>query len=154
LATQYLHDRILKFQNRYIAGDLRFVQSGKIVLTAHLDSLEPLTKINDADFNPPPDAALVSNPISSVGGTVTGMLVKKVAPVYPGSAKSAHVSGTVVLLAKIGMDGHVSTLYVVTGPEMLQQAALDAVRQWVYKPFQIGGEPVEVTTTIRAIFTL
>jgi protein TonB len=83
-----------------------------------------------------------------------GMIVSKVTPLYPVDAKKAGVSGTVVLGAIIGTDGTVKELHVVSGPEPLQQAALDAVRQWRYRPYLLNDEPVEVRTTINIIFTL
>jgi len=83
-----------------------------------------------------------------------GMLAQKVPPHYPVEAKEARVSGTVVLQATIGLDGHVEDLSVISGPDLLQQVALDAVKQWVYRPYLLNGEPVKVQTTINVIFTL
>jgi protein TonB len=82
------------------------------------------------------------------------MIVFKQTPIYPVDAKAAHVQGTVVLGAIIGTDGTVKDLHVVSGPDQLQQAALDAVRQWRYRPYLLNGDPVEVRTTINIIFTL
>jgi len=87
-------------------------------------------------------------------GVAAGMLISKTNPVYPPDAKKAGVSGTVVLQAVIGKNGTVEDLKVVSGPQPLQQAALDAVKTWVYKPYLLNGEPVEVRTTINIIFTL
>ena len=81
-------------------------------------------------------------------------IVSKVPPVYPPDAKAARIQGKVVLDAVIGTDGHVENLKVVSGPKELQQSALDAVRQWVYKPFLLNGNPVDVTTTINVTYTL
>ena len=81
-------------------------------------------------------------------------IVTKTTPVYPTEAKAAKIQGKVVLDAVIGQDGHVENLKVVSGPKELQQSALDAVRQWVYKPFLLNGNPVEVTTTINVTYTL
>ena len=87
-------------------------------------------------------------------GVAVGLLESKVPPVYPIDAKKAGVSGAVVLQATIGTDGSVKDLRVVSGPEMLQQAAVDAVKQWRYRPYLLNGQPVEVRTTINIIFTL
>jgi len=81
-------------------------------------------------------------------------LTNKVTPVYPPAAKKARTQGKVELDAVIGLDGHVENLKVVSGPNELQQSAMDAVRQWVYKPFLVHGNPVEVKTTISVIYTL
>jgi protein TonB len=82
------------------------------------------------------------------------MLLQKVQPVYPPIAKAARVQGTVVLQAKISKTGSIEDLHVVSGPAMLQQAALDAVKSWRYRPYLLNNEPVEVETTVNVIFTL
>jgi len=74
--------------------------------------------------------------------------------VYPPDAKKKRVQGKVVLKAEIGKDGHVESLHVVSGPSELQQSAMDAVRQWVYKPFLLNGNPVNVITKITVQYTL
>ena len=81
-------------------------------------------------------------------------LVQQVRPVYPPLAKQARISGTVELSAVIGKDGRVGELHAVKGHPLLVQAALDAVKNWVYKPTLLNGEPVEVSTTIDVNFTL
>ena len=80
------------------------------------------------------------------------MLVKKVPPVYPLPAKVARVQGTVVLSATISKTGEIAAVDVVSGPPLLQSAAVDAVKQWQYKPFSVDGQPVEVETTIHVVF--
>jgi len=90
-----------------------------------------------------------------VGGNVQmASLVRKVDPTYPAIAKSAHISGTVVLHAIIAKDGTIEHLEFVTGPGLLMRSAMDAVSQWRYKPTLLNGEPVEVDTTISVVFTL
>ncbi|MGA2351430.1 MAG: energy transducer TonB [Terracidiphilus sp.] len=87
-------------------------------------------------------------------GIAVGLLVQRTAPVYPPIAKTARVSGTVVIQATISKTGTVENLHVVNGPTMLRQAALDAVKTWRYKPYLLSGEPVEVETTVNVIFAL
>jgi protein TonB len=82
------------------------------------------------------------------------MLLQKTPPIYPPIAKAARVSGTVVLQAKISKSGQIEDLHVVTGPAMLQQAAIDAVKTWRYRPYLLNNDPVEVETTVNVIFTL
>jgi protein TonB len=82
------------------------------------------------------------------------MLVSKTPPVYPIDAKKAGVSGTVVLSAVIGTDGLIQNLRAVSGPELLRQAAIDAVHQWRYRPYLLNDEPVEVHTMIDVTFSL
>ncbi len=87
-------------------------------------------------------------------GVTEGLLVHKVQPTYPPLAKQARISGSVVIAALIGKDGSIQNLKVVSGHPMLTSAALDAVRQWKYKPYFLNGEPVEVDTQITVNFTL
>ena len=81
-------------------------------------------------------------------------LITKVPPVYPPDAKKARIQGKVILEAVIGKEGHVENLKVISGPNKLQQSSLDAVRQWVYKPYLVNGNPVEVTTQITVVYSL
>lgn len=81
-------------------------------------------------------------------------LLNKVVPIYPPAAKKAKVQGTVVLSALIGKDGNIENLRVVSGPSELQQSALDAVRQWTYKPYLLNGDPVKVVTTVHVVYQL
>jgi TonB family protein len=76
------------------------------------------------------------------------------APKYPKDAKKAHVEGRVVLKATISDSGNVEDLCVIQGPELLQQAAFDAVKTWTYKPFLLNGEPREVKTQMNIEFNL
>jgi len=90
-----------------------------------------------------------------VGGNVQGMMiVSKVPPVYPALAKQAAVSGVVQLAAVIAKDGTIQELHSLGGPALLIQAAMDAVKQWVYKPTLLNGNPVQVETTVDINFTL
>jgi protein TonB len=75
-------------------------------------------------------------------------------PVYPPIAKATGMQGTVVLQATIARNGTIANLHVVSGSTMLQQAALDAVRNWLYRPYLLNGEPVEVETTVNVVFKL
>jgi TonB family protein len=81
-------------------------------------------------------------------------LVRRVAPVYPALAKQARIQGTVIFSATIGKDGQIANLQVVSGHPLLVPAATDAVKQWVYKPTMLNGEPVAVMTQIDINFTL
>jgi TonB family protein len=71
---------------------------------------------------------------------------------YPSDAKRAHIEGRVVLVATISVFGKVEDLCVSQGPEMLRQAAFDAVKTWKYKPFEVNGQPVEVKTQMNVDF--
>ncbi len=147
--TQYVHDGIIRFQDRYVAGDLRFLQAGRLALTAHLDKIELLVPTRDEDFIPPPDAVLQPHSIRAEEGALDAMLIKKVRPVYPEAAKLAHVTGPVVLMVQFSPDGKVADAAVIDGPQLLRAAALEAVHQWVSKPFVVNGEPVDAISIIH-----
>lgn len=91
-----------------------------------------------------------------VGGVVQAAnLIRKVTPVYPPMAKTARIQGTVRFTAIIGKDGTIQNLQLVSSSSpLLVNAASEAVKQWVYKPTRLNGEPVEVITNIDVTFTL
>jgi protein TonB len=99
-------------------------------------------------------AVRVTRPVAISSGVATGMLIQRTPPDYPPLAKTAHVAGTVELHATISTNGTIKDLHAVSGPVMLRQAALDAVRNWRYKPYKLNDQPVEVETTINVVFTL
>jgi protein TonB len=92
--------------------------------------------------------------LSISSGLMAGNLLDKTVPQYPAIAIAAGIQGIVVLQATISSNGSIKNLRVISGPSMLQQAALDAVRSWRYKPYLLNGEPVEVETTINVVFNL
>ncbi len=87
-------------------------------------------------------------------GVAQGLLIHQVRPQYPSLARSARIQGAVVLQAVIGKEGAIQNLQVLSGHPLLVQSALDAVRQWRYRPYLLNNEPVEVDTTITVNFTL
>ncbi len=101
-----------------------------------------------------PKVQLVPLKVKLSEGVAGGLLVRQTPPVYPAIAKTARVSGTVVIEATISKTGSIESPRVISGPVMLRNAALDAVRSWRYRPYRLNGEPVEVETTVRVIFAL
>ena len=88
------------------------------------------------------------------GGVAQGNLTHRVDPTYPPIAKMGRVQGDVILQARISKQGTIEDLRVISGNPMLTGPALEAVKQWKYKPYLLSGEPVEVDTTITVHFTL
>jgi len=82
------------------------------------------------------------------------MLIHQVKPGYPPLAKVTGTQGVVLLDAVIDKEGSIQSLRVISGHPLLNQAALDAVKQWRYRPTLLNGEPVEVSATITVTFTL
>jgi periplasmic protein TonB len=85
-------------------------------------------------------------------GVSQGLLIKKVAPVYPAAALQMHKHGAVELLAKVAKDGSIASIQVLSGDPALSKAATDAVKQWKYRPYLLNGEPVEIETQITVNF--
>jgi protein TonB len=95
-----------------------------------------------------------AGPVRVAGSVEAGLLIFKKVPLYPQIGIAMRLEGTVVLQATISKSGTIENLRVVSGPAMLQQAALDAVKDWRYRPYQLDGEPIEVETTVNVVFTL
>jgi periplasmic protein TonB len=87
-------------------------------------------------------------------GVVSGLLLRKVQPNYPPLARQARIQGVVVLQAQISKEGAIENLQLISGHPMLAPAAIEAVKQWKYKPYLLNGEPVEVETQVQVNFTL
>ena len=87
-------------------------------------------------------------------GVSQGLLVKKVAPVYPPQAVQMRLQGAVQMLANISKDGNITNVKVTNGDPILARAATDAVKQWKYKPYYLDGQPMEIQTQITVNFSL
>jgi TonB family protein len=104
------------------------------------------------EFHLPPCISSERQKIVISAGVATALLKIKVDPVYPADALQHNISGTVTLHATIGTDGRIAALKVTSGPDELHQAALNAVKQWTYRPYELNNRPVEVETTINVTF--
>jgi protein TonB len=110
---------------------------------------------NAAPPPPPPPPVKAAPKRITIGGNVQqAKLVRQPKPVYPPLAKQARISGVVHLAAVISKDGTIQDLKVISGHPLLIPSALEAVKQWVYQPTLLNGEPVEVSTQIDVNFTL
>jgi protein TonB len=111
--------------------------------------------VQTAVLPPPPPKKEATPQRIRVGGNVQqAKLVRQPRPVYPPLAKQARIQGVVKLSAIIAKDGTIQHLEVISGHPLLIPAALEAVKQWVYQPTLLNGEPVEVVTQIDVNFTL
>jgi protein TonB len=95
-----------------------------------------------------------SNPIRVSQGVQMAKLIRQVKPEYPPLAKAARISGVVHLIGVIGKDGTIQNLQLISGHALLARAAIEAVRQWVYRPTLLSGQAVEVIAPIDVNFTL
>ncbi len=126
---------------------------GTGTLSAHnpiVDSIGAITQ----PFVPKPPAAPVAHHPPRISALMTGYLVHKVEPVYPALARAARVQGTVELQAIISKQGTIEQLQVLHGHPLLVKPAVEAVRQWRYRPYLLNSEPVEVETHITVNFFL
>ncbi len=87
-------------------------------------------------------------------GVTQGLVIRRVQPAYPALARQARIQGSVLLQAEISKDGSIQNLRLISGHPMLAPAAIEAVKQWKYKPYFLNGEPVEVETQITVNFSL
>ena len=87
-------------------------------------------------------------------GIAQGLLIKRVPPAYPPQAQQMRIQGAVDLAATISKDGNITNIKVLRGDPVLANAAVQAVRQWKYKPYYLDGEPVEIQTQITINFKL
>jgi TonB family protein len=110
--------------------------------------------VNAAPASADSNATKTPRQLSVPAAVMSRNLTNKAVPIYPPAAKKARIQGTVVLGAVIGKDGNIKSLRVLSGPSELQQSALDAVRQWTYKPYLLNGDPIEVETTVNIVYSL
>ncbi|HKR82517.1 MAG TPA: TonB family protein, partial [Terriglobales bacterium] len=108
--------------------------------------LPELTPVNIELPKPAPGTVRISQGVSQ------GLLLKKVQPAYPPIAKQFGRDGTVQLLATINKNGEIKKVQVLGGDALLAKAAVDAVRQWEYRPYLLNGQPVEIETQITIVF--
>jgi TonB family protein len=148
-------NKIVKVQNHFLPEDILFLEGTRKILSATIDKI---TKLDPGEPALTPSVGVhVAKQDKAVlaAGISTGMLIKKVVPVYPEDAQRARISGRVILKALIGRDGRIHDLQVISAPlPSLAGSALWAVSRWEYTPYLLNGEPVEVETTINVIFSL
>jgi len=124
-------------------GQLRGVIGGIISASSNLAAVPKLSK-----------PAPIVQRVRVSQGVTKGMLIYRIEPAYPPLAREARIHGVVVLTAIIDKDGNVQNLQLVSGHPMLAPAAIEAVKQWRYKPFLLNGQPLEVETTVTVTFRL
>jgi TonB family protein len=104
--------------------------------------------------NPETTQPVITGAVTVGGRVQSAKLISNPQPDYPEVARQARISGTVELTVIIREDGHMQEVHVVSGHPLLRQAALDAVKNWVYQPTTLNNQPVKVATTVDVIFTL
>ena len=107
-----------------------------------------VARVSEAPAHPPAGRMQVSTGVS------TGLLITPIRPVYPAIAKAAGIQGTVVVEAVISRTGTIESLHVVSGPQMLREAAMEAIRTARYQPYRLNNEPIEIETKITVNFKI
>jgi TonB family protein len=154
--TQVIYNRPVLMQGMFLAREILISEGRHKVLTATVDTIDGIAP-TAPELTPRGDIEGASDfkRIVVSSGVATGQLLAPIRPIYPVSAKQAHVQGTVVLKALIGTDGHIHDLSVISGPSPdLIAAAINCVSHAEYRPYRLKGELVEVETTINMIFRL
>jgi TonB family protein len=176
--TFYLAFIYTKFRGYYIGGNLAAGSPDELDQSAnslqHISFLEdvpnPKCVMSAAPDNatlggvpggvisskpsPSPSDPATAQRVRISSGVSSGLLIKKVSPQYPDDAKQARIQGQVVLQAEIDKDGNIENLSLISGHPMLAPAAIEAVKQWQYKPYLLNGQPVKVETQVIVNFTL
>lgn len=117
-------------------------------------AIEGLNPLGSALPIPMPLPTVATRHVLPVSHMMEGNLIHRIEPVYPALARQARIQGTVLLRATISKDGTIENLQLLSGHPMLAPAAIEAVRQWRYRPYFLNGEPVEVETQVTVKFTL
>ncbi len=150
---EIMHHRIarkLGFGKRVLLGVMASAVIAGPLLIGIMNPSAAAAQSGDAEGKP----SQGTGPVHVRGDIMQGMISKKVNPEYPDAARNARIQGTVVLEVTVKKDGAVKNVRIVSGHPLLAPAALDAVKQWVYKPFLLNAKPVEVLTQVKVNFTL
>jgi protein TonB len=159
IAPQFIPERITTIIEAPADAPISFSSPGNTSIASILresigkpeEEVAPPVSLEERD---PPVATSEAPPIRVGSGVQQASLIRQVKPAYPDLAMKARIQGIVVLEAMINKEGAIETLRVVSGHPLLTQAAMDAVRQWTYKPTLLNSQPVAVVTTITVTFSL
>lgn len=110
--------------------------------------VDPVSLCEDTGDNSVPTRVRVSQ------GVMRGLLISKQPPTYPEQARTAHIEGTVLMAMEISRNGNVCRIMLISGHPLLAPAAIEAVKQWKYRPDLLNGRPIEVETQAQVNFTL
>jgi len=151
-----LRNQVEDFQGRAVAKEIAITRANIPAATGKVFKLE--TKSADdptfaTAFTPTKDLDPTEHPLRVGAATMAATLVSKVNPIYPDAAKDRNASGTVTLQSVIARDGQVKFVRLVATPDPdLAEAAITAVKQWIYKPYLLDGHAIEVETTMIVTF--
>lgn len=150
-----IRNSIGMFQQRDVPIDQSITVNSINAISTHIEVLRG-ESMPDAEFQPSADLEDVTRNFAQVpSGVIAGRILNKIPPIYPERAKANRATGSVVMHATIGTDGHIHALKLISVPDPdLAIAAVSAVRQWTYRPYTLNGVPVGVSTTITVNFNM
>jgi periplasmic protein TonB len=136
-------------------GDVRVRLAGRIIGAVVLMAAMVFGARAQESASPPAPGQVrpVPTRVRVSQGVMRALIIKSVEPVYPAEAKKKHVEGNVVIQFIVSKTGEPSALRLISGDELLAPAAMDALRQWRYKPYVLNGQPIEVETQSTFIFS-
>lgn len=135
---------------QFASGPQDDIPDGAIPVSDAREQNQALAEV----LKPPPIKPVPHAAVARVSKSMESMLIRQVKPVYPPIAIAGRIQGVVILQAVISRQGAIEQLQLVSGHPMLVNAAMEAVRQWRYRPYVLNGDPVEVDTRITVNFTL
>lgn len=141
---QTTYNEIVSFEGRNVAREVEVTDGGKPYLRLRVETLEAIPQVEEAAFVPPADA------VAQTGKRVSGVrpvLLRTSTPIWPDSLRGRSFSLQVAIV--IGKDGHVISAHALSGPPEAQKSCEEAVLKWVFSPYRVLGEPVEVETKIE-----
>lgn len=142
----------LSFGGKRFPGNMRAEAPPAVPITLQLNSIMPLVKADQADFQPPPGSTVW--PFCDAPDSLP-TLKSRALPEYPMGERMEHEQGSVFIYAVIGTNGRLSNLKLLSAPDAgLGESALSTVGQWRYKPETCGGQPVPIETSIRVVYAL
>ena len=148
-----LRNRVGKFQNINLTLDNTLFYDGRIAISGKAESLHVTSSDNVPAVSSGPEVGEPS--LAVAGGVVAGQKIAGSNVVYPPMSRMAHEEGSVVISAVIDKSGHIGRLVPIASPSgLLTDAAMDAIKTYVYKPYLLNGQPTEVDTTITVNFHL
>jgi hypothetical protein len=144
---QTVYDKIVRFQGRYIAQEVRVMQGGKNHLDLHIEKLESITELSTVDLTPPAGTVALDTKMITVDNRTLNLdyLVHNPQPHFPSSIRPPGGSATMEYV--IGKDGRVSRIQFIEGTVEMKKGLEDSLKQFVYRPFLVLGEPVEIDVT-------
>ena len=146
-----LFNKVVQLNGHYAAEQIQVGNSDLPIVSADVTALEGLSRIEDAEFVPPASARPV--PVrSGEAGVIGGHWLSESRPEYPMMARKANIDGTVMLSAVITKAGTTDDIRVISGPRILQDAAIEAVKTWRCTPYLLDKKPVAIQVQVNVTF--